>query len=96
MEPTTPRLIDRLASLRRGLEQCGYGLPSRRLRLAVTVVVAVVITGGLARLVLDDERAVTALPEPPPPTEGHTGAAEQLGQSLPASLVANVKAQSAE
>ncbi len=93
MEPTTPRMIDRIARMRRGLEKSRYGLPSRPHRLAVTVLVAVIITGGLARLAFDDEPAVTAMPEPPAPAEGETGASDSIGRALPASLMANLKAE---
>ena len=91
MKPTTPRLLDRLATLRRGLERPGHDPRGHRLRLLVTVLVALVIAGGLTRLALDDEVAATALPEPPPPAHEGKGAGERLGRSLPASLVANVK-----
>ncbi|MBW2458633.1 MAG: hypothetical protein JRI68_29310 [Deltaproteobacteria bacterium] len=89
-------MIDHLAKLRRGLERSRYGLPSRPHRLAVTVVVAAIITGGLARLALDDEQAVTAMPEPRAPTQGEKGAGQSLGPSLPASLMANLKAESGD
>jgi len=93
MESTNPRLLDRIARVRHGLEQSHQGRPSRSRRIAVTVLVAAFITGGLARLALDDEQAVTAMPEPPPPIEGEKGASESIGQALPASLMANLKAE---
>ena len=95
MKPTTPRLLDRLATLRGGLER-SRDQTGHRLRLVVTVLVALVIAGGLTRLALDDEVAETALPEPSPLAHEGKGAGESLGRSLPASLVANVKTDTAD
>jgi hypothetical protein len=91
MKAPTPRLLDRLATLRGGLERSGTKRGGHQRRRVITVMVALVIVGGLTRLALDDEVAETALPEPPPPAYEETGASETLGRSLPASLVAEVR-----
>ncbi len=91
MKPTTVGLLDRLATLRGGLERSRDDGRGHQLRWVVTVLVALGIAGGLTRLALDDEVAETALPEPPPPAHESKGADESLGRSRPKSLLANVK-----